>query len=152
MKKLILLVGFLITGLFSVQAQEIADHALGLRFSHYSGFGGAEFSYQKKLSGSTRLEADLGLRANNDYSFFKATGLYEWVNPLEDNFNWYLGAGGGLGSGSNTDLFIFAAGIIGIEYNFDFPLLLSLDFRPELNLLNGGGFGSDFGLSARYQF
>jgi hypothetical protein len=25
----------------------------------------------------------------------------------------------------------FAAGDIGIEYNFDIPLLISLDFRPE---------------------
>ncbi len=28
----------------------------------------------------------------------------------------------------------FAAGDIGIEYNFDIPLQLSLDFRPEIGI------------------
>jgi hypothetical protein len=47
----------------------------------------------------------------------------------------------------------FIAGDIGIEYSFDFPLLLSLDFRPELGF---GNFNDDlnFGiaLGLRYQF
>jgi len=156
MKKLILLVGFLTAGLFSVQAQEIADNAIGLRFSENSGIG-AEFSYQRKLSGETRLEVDLGLRGNNGYSYFKGTGLYQWVNPLEGNFNWYLGAGGGLWyynvkNYDSSGAAIFAAGVVGIEYNFDFPLLVSLDFRPELGFGDYDGFHADFGLSARYQF
>ena len=32
-------------------------------------------------------------------------------------------------------LFVFAAGNIGIEYNFDIPLLISLDMRPEIGLI-----------------
>lgn len=36
-----------------------------------------------------------------------------------------------------NDTFVFAAGDIGIEYSFDIPLMLSLDFRPEI------GFGDD---------
>jgi hypothetical protein len=45
--------------------------------------------------------------------------------------------------------FVFAAGDIGIEYNFDIPLLISLDFRPEI----GDGYyknnyGSDVALAS----
>jgi hypothetical protein len=48
---------------------------------------------------------------------------------------------------------LIVAGNVGIEYDFDIPLILSLDFRPEL------GFGDfnddldfDIGLGLRYQF
>ena len=157
MKKLILLIGFLTFGLSTIQGQEIADHALGLRFSENSGVG-AEFTYQKRLSESNRLEIDLGIRGNNGNNIFKATGLYQWVWVLEDNFNWYLGAGGGLGSFNNNDLnisevFLFGAGVIGVEYNFDIPIIVALDFRPEIGLGNVlDGFNADFGLAVRYQF
>jgi hypothetical protein len=92
--------------------------------------------------------------------------------PLEGDFNWYYGFGGGLGnvdfeprpSVSNPDrfetidggLFVFGAANLGIEYNFDFPLVLSLDFRPEVGLLGYGGFSDSFdfdiGLGIRYKF
>jgi len=157
MKKLLLLIGFLATGFFTANAQEISDNAIGLRFSENSGVG-AEITYQRKLSGSNRLEIDLGLRGNSYYSSFKATGLYEWVWTLEGNFNWYAGVGGGIGSwniknSDASDTFIFAAGVLGVEYNFDFPLQVSLDFRPEIGFSDFyDGFNADFGLSARYQF
>ena len=45
------------------------------------------------------------------------------------------------------------AGDVGIEYSFDFPLLLSLDFRPEFGF---GDFNDDLdfdvALGIRYQF
>jgi len=57
---------------------------------------------------------------------------------IDGGFNWYVGVGGGLGNYNYdnnddhfNDTFAFAAGDIGIEYNFDIPLLISLDFRPE---------------------
>ena len=69
------------------------------------------------------------------------------------------GVGGGVGSYSfdnknfDDETFIFAAGDIGIEYNFYIPLQLSLDARPEL------GFGDyrddldfDIALGIRYRF
>jgi hypothetical protein len=107
------------------------------------------------------LEVDLGWRSGKDYDGFKLTGVYQWVWELDGDFNWYAGAGGGLGSYSvdvpnnrdYTDTFAFIAGNIGVEYNFDIPLLLSLDFRPELGF---GDFRDDLGfdiaLGIRYQF
>lgn len=148
----------------ALHAQSISDHALGLRLGDSDGFG-AEISYQKSLSTANRLEVDLGWRDSRNFSAFKLAGLYQWVRPIEGNFNWYYGVGGGLGSANFSNipnsedfggLFIFGAGNIGVEYNFDIPLILSLDFRPELGLVGYDGFSDtfdfDIGLGIRYQF
>ena len=44
---------------------------------------------------------------------------------------------------------------LGIEYNFDIPLMLSLDIRPELyfgDKFREDNFGPDIALGIRYQF
>ncbi|TYP97993.1 putative outer membrane protein [Tenacibaculum adriaticum] len=158
MKNVIFTLALVCVSFFSVNAQSISENAIGLRFGDNNGFGG-EVSYQHKLSSDNRLELDLGLRGDSGYSAFKATALYQWVWQLEDQFNWYVGAGGGLGSWKNkatdnSNTFLFGAGVIGIEYNFDIPLLISFDFRPEIGFSNDiyDGFNSDFGLGIRYQF
>ena len=148
----------------SLSAQEIANHALGLRLGDSDGFG-AEISYQTAVGVGNRAEFDLGWRDSRNFDAFKLVGLYQWVRPIENNFNWYYGVGGGLGSvdfpnrPNNDDdggVFIFAAGDIGIEYNFNIPLILSLDFRPELGVVGYDGFSDNFdfdiGLGIRYQF
>lgn len=155
----------------SAGAQEISDHALGLRLGDSDGFG-AEISYQKSIARYNRLEANLGWRDNRNFDAFKISALYQWVHSIDGDFNWYYGLGGGLGSvdfepipnaGNPSDpidpdggLFIFAAGNIGVEYNFDFPLLLSLDFRPEIGLVGYDAFSDNFdfdiALGIRYQF
>jgi len=153
----------------SLNAQEISDHALGLRLGDSDGFG-AEISYQKSIARYNRLEIDLGWRDSRNFDAFKLAGLYQWVHSLDGNFNWYYGFGGGLGSvdfgsipgdnGSSSTpdggLFVFGAGSIGVEYNFDIPLLLSLDFRPEIGLVGYNNFSDNFdfdiALGIRYQF
>ncbi|MCL7763674.1 hypothetical protein MPF19_09635 [Polaribacter sp. Z014] len=148
MKKTLLIIGLLIVGAFSVNAQDISDNAIGLRFSGGNGVGG-EISYQKALGANNRLEVDLGLA--NEFADFKATGLYQWVWNLEDKFNWYAGFGGGIVSASGTG--IYGAGVVGIEYNFDVPILVSLDYRPEVGIAGGlSGVNSDISLAVRYQF
>jgi hypothetical protein len=161
MKKLFLVTFALIGFAFTIQAQEIADNAIGLRLGDSDGFG-AEISYQRALGDANRLEFGLGWRDGKNYSALRAVGLYQWVMNLDDGFNWYVGAGGGFASYSiddiapgfdDSDTSLFVAGDIGVEYNFDIPLLISLDFRPEL------GFGDfnddldfDIALGIRYQF
>jgi len=158
-----ILSAFLLLGIvFSANAQEISKNALGLRLGDNDGFGG-EISYQRGLSDNNRLELDLGWRNSNTVDAFKLTGLYQWVWNIEGGFNWYAGVGGGLGSWSidekynDSGTFFFAAGDIGIEYLFDFPLQLSLDFRPELYFGGDYGdyddnFGPDIALGVRYRF
>lgn len=148
MKKIIILFGLILASSLTVNAQDISDNTIGLRFSGGNGIGG-EISYQRSLSEKNRLEINLGL--GNDFNDLKVTGLYEWVWHLEDKFNWYAGAGGGLISASGTG--IFGAGIIGIEYNFKSPIVISLDYKTEVGISGGlSGLNSDVALAVRYQF
>lgn len=160
MKKLFLLaiaiVGFSAIGM----AQDISKNAIGLRIGDNDGLG-TEITYQRGLNANNRLEIDLGFRSNDGVDAIKLTGIYQWVWNIDGGFNWYAGVGGGIASYSADNPFgddfdetyIFAAGDVGIEYNFDAPWLISLDFRPEL------GFGDfnddtdfDIAFSVRYQF
>ncbi|RCS28195.1 hypothetical protein DUT90_02510 [Polaribacter sp. WD7] len=148
MKKIVFVFSLIFAATFSINAQDISDNAIGLRFGGGNGIGG-EVSYQKALGSNNRLEIDLGLA--NEFANFKVTGLYQWVWNLENKFNWYAGAGGGIVSASGTG--IYAAGVVGIEYNFDAPILLSIDYRPEVGVAGGlDGLNSDVALSVRYQF
>lgn len=168
MKKL-LLSAFMLVGLaFASNAQKISKNAIGLRLGDNDGFG-AEVSYQRALGSNNRLELDLGLRNNDHYDSFKLVGLYQWVWNIDGGFNWYAGVGGGVGSYSvdkkhfddrydESGAYFLAAGNLGIEYNFDIPLMLSLDIRPELYFGGDYGkyrddnFGPDIALGIRYQF
>ncbi len=163
MKKALLSAIMLLSLAFSLQAQDISKNALGLRLGDNDGFGG-EISYQRGLSQNNRLELDLGWRNSKHVDAVKIAALYQWVWNIEGGFNWYAGVGGGLGTWNydhqnekHNGTFLFAAGDIGIEYNFDIPLQLSLDFRPEFYF--GGdyvdyrdNFGPDIALGIRYRF
>ncbi|MDO6489980.1 MULTISPECIES: hypothetical protein [unclassified Cellulophaga] len=156
MKKILGLFSILALTVVSVQAQSISENAIGLRLGDNDGFGG-EVSYQRHLGENNRLEVDLGWRDSNDVDAFKLVGLYQWVMPLDGNFNWFVGAGAGIGSfdaGANDGTFALVAGDIGIEYNFDIPLILSLDMRPELGFNDdySDDLDLDIALGIRYQF
>ena len=162
MKKNFLVSIALIAFAFTAQSQRISKNALGLRLGDNDGFG-TEISYQRGLNDNNRLEFDLGWRSNDAFDAYRLTGLYQWVWTLDGNFNWYVGAGAGVaqvdfdnnipGFEDDTETYLYGAGDIGIEYNFNIPLMLSLDFRPEI------GFGDynddvdfDIALGIRYQF
>lgn len=160
MKKILIVIGILVNVML-VNGQDISENTIGLRFGDNDGLG-AEVSYQKSLSENTRLEAGLAWRTRKHYNALKITATHQWVFDFEslDGVNWYVGAGGGLGSWSLKDgyagddgTFLFLAGNIGMEYKFAIPLLLSLDFRPELGFVNyNNDLGLDIALAARYTF
>ncbi len=162
MKKILFLSIALLGLMFTTEAQNISENAIGIRLGDSDGLG-TEINYQRGLGDNNRLEFGLGWRSRSDVTAIKLTGLYQWVWNLDGNFNWYVGAGGGLvqvnfdddvfGKDFDNETYAFAAGDIGIEYDFDIPLILSLDFRPEF------GFGDysddvefDIALGIRYQF
>ena len=160
--KRILFLSFALVFCFQLKAQLIADHAIGIRFGDNDGFGG-EVTYQRKLKENKRVEIDLGYRDNSNYDAFKLSGILQWVHNIDEGFNWYVGFGAGIGSWTNNNLditndknglFVNADGNIGIEYDFNIPLLISLDFRPEIGVL--GDYDNDtdldLALSLRYQF
>lgn len=160
MKKLFFLFALAIGASFGTQAQQISPNALGLRFGAGNGLG-TEISYQMAM-GANRLELDLGLNSNDNYDRFALTGVYQWVWNLEGNFNWYAGVGATIGSWSYNENFAGAneggfnagaTGQLGIEYNFNIPLQLSLDVRPNFWLLDDAGFDwNGLALGVRYQF
>jgi len=146
MKKTLLIIGLLFTIIFSVNAQENSKNTIGIRFGNNLDVGG-EISYQRLLNTSHRLEINVGFKYN-DLSSISAIGLYQWVFELDNNFNWYVGAG--FGNASSTFL---GVGTLGVEYNFDIPLLISLDIRPQITLNRPSGiYDSDLAFSFRYQF
>lgn len=156
-KQKLILVSLLALLTIGVYAQ---DNAIGLRIGGGS-FSGAEISYQTPMWGE-RLEADFGFSSGDGYSSFGVVGVYQWVFPIENGFNWYAGFGPGLSLGSykNADgnydskVNLGVAGNIGIEYNFsEVPLQLSLDTRPMFNILHdSSGSLLYFALGVRYKF
>lgn len=167
MKRLLLSAFMLVAVAFSAEAQD-KKNAIGLRLGDNDGFGG-EISYQRWLDTDNRLEFDLGWRDSRYYDAVKLAALYQWVWNIDGGFNWYAGVGGGLGTweydrndlpgwydgDDDSGTFAFVAGDIGIEYNFPFPLQLSLDFRPELYFgddFREENFGPDIALGVRFRF
>lgn len=146
-------------GIITANAQIISKNAIGIRAGDNDGFG-SEVSYQRALGNATRLELDLGWRDTNNYDAMKFSAIHQWVYPIENRFNWFVGAGGGVGFYDNNninnddDVFVVASGDIGLEYNFKIPLLISLDLRPEVSFNNNysDGLDLDAALGIRYQF
>jgi len=162
MKKSILVISLVLGLSWGSQAQNVSKNALGLRIGDNDGFGG-ELSYQRKMAANNRLELDLGWRNNSNVDAVKLAGIYQWVWNIDGGLNWYAGVGGGLGAWNHDDkinknngIIAFVAGDLGIEYNFDAPIQLSLDFRPELyfnaNDYRSNNFGPDIALGIRYRF
>ena len=159
MKKIILTLALVVSMVSAIKVQ--ADNkAIGLRLG--GGFGGgAEISYQQPLDKSNRLEVDLGL---NSWGF-GLNGIYQWVwdlSDLGDGFNWYAGVGAGIGTynfnygndiHANRDFSIRVLGQVGLEYKFEIPLTLSLDYRPGIYFVPSfNGSYDGICLGARYRF
>ncbi|MEO8933272.1 MAG: hypothetical protein ABI295_03110 [Xanthomarina sp.] len=163
MKKTFLIAAAFLGFTAFIQAQEISKNAIGLRLGDSDGFG-ASISYQRAVMENNRLEFNFGWTDGKNYNGAKLIGLYEWVWNIDGGFNWYAGPGAGFANYRYRDYygynhnngFVILTGTVGIEYSFDFPLLLSLDVRPELGFgnsyYNNNDLNFDLGLGVRYQF
>ena len=89
---------------------------------------------------------------------------YDWIDPFnapvpwneKGEWHWYMGVGGAGGYFFGTTLgYVGVAGHIGIEYDFWFPLQLSVDWRPVIGvgLLGNGkdGVGVGFNTGGLYE-
>lgn len=140
----------------TLQAQSYSS-AVGLRLGFYRGI-----TYKHFLSERVAFE---GL-AMSRYRGINLTALVEFNNNLGDTegLNWYYGIGGHVGyynsyyysyysyNNSDYNMFLGVDGILGIGYTFsDFPINISLDWKPTYNLFGGYYFNGDSGaLSIRY--
>ncbi|HZW77910.1 MAG TPA: hypothetical protein VFF21_06360, partial [Flavobacteriaceae bacterium] len=123
-----------------------------------------EINYQHALRENNRLELGLAWHSKRYYNAVKLVGIYQWLWNIDGGFNWYAGPGAGLGNVSydypknhahydrTSEFYAFITGDVGIEYNFNIPLMISLDIRPQLNLGYHDNINFDVGLGVRYQF
>ena len=149
MKK-ILTIAVLALGLSLAAAAQ--PRAIGARMGW-----GFEASYQHTMKGADFLEADLGLftYALNGavvYNFMIAQPA--WTDRGEWGFYAGPGAAVGLNVIGDSSFNLSAAGQVGLEYTFWFPLQLSFDIRAQLGYAFGHAFYFGIGpaLSVRYRF
>ncbi len=156
MKKLLLL-AILFAGLsITAMAQ---PRAIGARLG-----GDVDFSYQHQL-GDNMLDCTAGMFIGYNYWGVGVAVMYDWIFPINSwqkrgTWNWYVGPGGGVGFvpviGFGIPVSLSVGGQIGVEYQFEIPLNLSLDYRPMVNVLGfgNGTWGSFYGiaLGVRYRF
>lgn len=155
MKKIII-VAALVLGFAAAAAAQ--PRAIGLR--------GAEISYQHSIDKNfVEVDGGAGFGYGTDVKMtVGATAVYnfmiaqpQWTDRGEWGFYAGPGANVGLGMGSEGNNFfnVSAAGAVGIEYTFWFPLQLSLDVRPQVGI-GFGGHGLHWGvmpsLGVRYKF
>ena len=163
MKKQVLTIVFAALLVALAQAQTIPQTTLGLRLGGNKGFN-SEVSAQFEMGALNRLETDLGLRLADRYYGWSLFGTYQWVNDLGGEFQWFWGAGAGMGNWSNYPkyeadndggYFLAVAGHIGAEYlPASYPIQIGLDFRPRLGIFNvwESAISLDPALSIRYIF
>lgn len=151
MKKIILIAAMVLGFAVAAAAQ---PRALGARIGN-----GAEISYQHSMDANfLQVDGGLGLGLGDGTMNIGATGVYNFmISEFGDGFGFYAGPGAsvGLGLGEANYLNLGVAGMVGIEYTFDFPLQLSLDFRQHIGFaLSGNGVyaPSSVGLGVRYRF
>lgn len=121
------------------------------------GATGAKVSYQHSLNADQFISIDAGVDLGYNASGHlgaKVTGAYNfiWARPKwTTKGSWNIYAGPGISAGwvedrgvikigeerANTfskGFMIAAVGQVGIEYNFSFPLQLSLEVRPSIGI------------------
>ena len=113
----------LMVATLSVSAQDY-NWAVGLRGGGFSGLTA------KQNMGANAIEAGLSLYGNG----LAIDAVYEWQQPvIGEGFHLYYGAGAYANLG-NGYFGLGAEGVVGLEYRLpiDFPLAVSLDYRPGL--------------------
>ena len=144
MRKFLVMAALLVATL-TVSAQDY-NWAVGLR--NY-GVNGLTLTGKKNM-GSNAIEAGLSFGGG-----VSIDAVYEWQTPVfTDGMHLYYGAG------AYTNIYkgyfgLGVEGVVGLEYRLpiNFPLAISLDYRPGLNLLGGVHFwGGNFGFGVKYCF
>lgn len=137
----------------------------GLRF----GFTSTEFQYQHFFGYTSFLEVDLGVDRVGDDGF-KASATYNWefAHPSWSfgAWTWYMGPGATIGyvcaktKMDPTPGFMIGGSLqLGCECEFDFPIAISADVRPQFGYQFREGTFYDAGLlgliptlSVKYKF
>ena len=124
--------------------------AAGIRLGPNSAAITSGFTVKHFLNEKTAVEGILGI--NDGVGI---CGLYELHFPIESvtNLQWFAGPGAYIAF-RNSSTYFGAAGIVGLDYKFEeLPLNLTVDWKPELNIISKVAFeSSGLGISVRYTF
>ena len=160
MKK-ILFALLMTTAFFTAKSQMAEGYktALGVRLSSSAATVNNSISFKQFLSEKAAVEV---LFSFGDPLAIGA--LYEVHKPFStQGLQWYYGGGGYLGfvktynsntQKNETDPNFGAMGVLGLDYKFaNAPLNISLDWKPELNLVSDINFEpAAIGFTARFTF
>jgi hypothetical protein len=132
------------------QTESFYKNAVGVRLGNNVPTVKSGITYKHFLANNNAIE---GILSFGDGTSICA--LYEIHKPINavENLQWFIGAGGYVGF-NNSSSNLGAAGIVGLDYKFaNVPLNISLDWKPELNIISKVGFeASGVGFSARFTF
>jgi outer membrane protein W len=121
--------------------------SLGIRISTPQATVNNAVTFRYFFSDAAAVEALVGVDP------WSVAGLYERFFPTNvTGLSWY--AGGGAYVAFRGDNAFGAAGIIGLDYTLpSVPINMSVDWKPELNLVNNVNFeASALALSVRFVF
>lgn len=113
---------------------------------------GVDVSYEHTLGGSNFLEANLGITG------FKSLDIHASYNFVFASPNWTASGewnayvGPSIGFIGEDGVKFCAGAVIGLEYTFNFPLMLSFDLRPEARIGYDRPFFCLPALGIRYRF
>jgi len=138
---------FFITGLIltlAVSAAAQSNWEIGGRF-------GDDFALDLTIPLSKAPRLHGALYFDNNISM---GAYFDWLFALDEGpkgLKFYPGVGPELYFHNNLDVAV--AGDFGVEYSFDFPLTIALDWRPHFMISNSMKFYSgNWGLIARFRF
>ena len=133
MKRLVAILSIVLCVITTATAQ---PRAIGGRIG-----GDIDFSYQHALGSRNMLDLSAGVGFGNYFSIGVA-GAYDWLFPIKGwnhpgAWTFYAGPAAGLyvNTSGKIPIGINIGGQVGIEYTFEFPLNISLDYRPLINIL-----------------
>ena len=168
MKKILLVA---VMALASVSFAVAQPRAIGANLG-----GSLGFSYQHGFGEKNMLDvAAYTPIAVGRASTWGISGIvtYDWIDPFNTSvpwnekgeWHWYMGVGGAGGFFfGTTSGYVGAAGHFGIEYDFWFPMQLSVDYRPVIGVgiatadgvtgvgFNTGGLYEGITIGIRYLF
>lgn len=162
MKKILVVVLLVAgSGLFLEAGAQVAPYktALGVRLSSSNAYQNNSVSFKQFISDKAAIEA---LFTFGDPLALGA--MLELYKPLAaDGLSWFYGGGGYIAFvkklnpttlKESTDPNFGAQGVIGLDYKFsNIPLNISLDWKPELNIVTDINFEpACVGFTARFTF
>jgi hypothetical protein len=133
----------------SVSASAQYRHQAGVRLGSADQVVSTGFTYRYHFNNGKAVEAILNLRDP-----IALGALYEVFKPVNavPNLQWFYGGGAYVGFKGFDNFGI--TGIAGVDYQFsEVPINLTLDWKPELNLIEGVRFrASTVAVSVRFSF